>query len=75
MSSAFTQKVKNAGLAPSMGSIGSAHDTAMIESFWALMQVELLNRKRWKTRLDLATGIHEYIVRHNHSSRFSASTR
>jgi len=70
---AFTQKVKNAGLAPSMGSVGSAHDNAMVESFWARMQVELLNRKRWKTRIELATAIHDYIVIfHNKKRRHSA---
>lgn len=30
---AFNQKVTEAGLAPSMGSVGSAHDNAMMESF------------------------------------------
>lgn len=48
---AFTQKLAEAGLAPSMGSVGSAHDNAMMESFWARMQVELLNRRRWKARI------------------------
>ena len=31
------------------------------ESFWALMQVELLNRKRWNTRLESANAIFEYL--------------
>ena len=26
-----------------------------MESFWSSMQIELLNRKKWRTRLDLAT--------------------
>ena len=47
---AFSEKVRLAGLAPSMGAIGSPYDNAVIESFWARMQVELLNRKRWRTR-------------------------
>ncbi|MBI2691128.1 MAG: transposase [Solirubrobacterales bacterium] len=68
-----SHKVKNAGLAPSMGSVGSAHDNAMMESFWARMQVELLNRKRWKTRIELATAIHDYIeLFHNTKRRHSA---
>ncbi len=25
-----------------------------MESFWARMQVELLNRRRWRTRIELA---------------------
>lgn len=70
---AFSRKVKEAGLAPSMGSVGSAYDNAMMESFWGRMQVELLNRKRWKTRIELANQIHDYIevfhnIRRRHSS-------
>lgn len=33
----------------------------MVESFWARMQVELLNRRRWSTRVELANAIFEYI--------------
>ena len=70
---AFSQKVKAAGIAPSMGAVGSAYDNAMIESFWGRMQVELLNRKRWKTRIELATAIHNYIeLFHNTRRRHSA---
>ena len=29
----------------------------MIESFWSRMQVELLDRKKWKTRIELASTI------------------
>ena len=70
---AFSQKVKQAGLAPSMGSVGSAYDNAMMESFWGRMQVELLNRKRWKTRVELANSIHDYIeLFHNTRRRHSS---
>jgi hypothetical protein len=44
-----------------MGAVGSAYDNALMESFWGRMQVELLNRKKWKTRIELATAIHDYI--------------
>ena len=42
---AFSQNVRDAGLAPSMGAVGSPYDNAMVESFWGRMQVELLNRQ------------------------------
>lgn len=51
---AFTQHIKDAGLVASMGSIGDCYDNAVIESFWGRMQTELLNRQRWKTRLEPA---------------------
>lgn len=54
---AFSIKVRDAGLAPSMGAVGTPHDNAMVESFWGRMQVELLNRKRWQTRIELAAAI------------------
>jgi putative transposase len=70
---AFSQKVRDAGLAPSMGAVGAPSDNAMVESFWGRMQVELLNRQRWKTRIELATAIHDYIERfHNTRRRHSA---
>ncbi len=53
--------------------VGSAYDNAMMESFWGRMQVELLDRKRWKTRIDLANSIHDYIeLFHNTRCRHSS---
>lgn len=70
---AFSQKIRDAGLAPSVGAVGAPYDNAMVESFWARMQVELLNRKRWKTRIELASAIHDYIETwHNTRRRHSA---
>jgi len=70
---AFSQKVRNAGIAPSMGAVGTPADNAMIESFWGRMQVELFNRRRWKTRIELANAIHDYIeLWHNTKRRHSA---
>jgi putative transposase len=31
----------------------------MIESFWSRMQAELLDRQRWRTRIELANAIYE----------------
>src|SRR5215207_6646368 len=70
---AFTQLAKDAGLLPSMGTIGDAYDNAVIESFWARMQTELLDRRRWKTRVELANAIFEYLeIFHNRQRRHSA---
>jgi transposase InsO family protein len=56
-----------------MGTISDGYDNAMIESFWGTMQVELLNRKKWRTRLELANAIFEYIEGYyNRSRRHSA---
>ena len=68
---AFTDKVRRAGLMPSFGSVGDAFD-AMMESFWSTMQIELLDRKRWKTRVELSNAIFEFIeVFYNRRRRHS----
>jgi putative transposase len=70
---AFTERARQSGLVPSMGSIGDCYDNAMIEAFWSRMQVELLNTRRWKTRLELANAIFEYIeIFHNRRRRHSS---
>jgi putative transposase len=70
---AFTRRAKESGLVPSMGTIGDCYDNAVIESFWGRMQTELLNRRRWKTRIELASAIFEYLeVFHNRQRRHSA---
>ena len=70
---AFTQRAKESGLLPSMGTIGDAYDNAVIESFLARMQTELLDRQRWTTRLELANAIFEYLeIFHNRQRRHSS---
>ena len=69
----FTQRAIDSGLVPSMGSVGDCYDNAMIESFWSRMQVELLDRKRWNTRIELANAIFEYLeIFHNRKRRHSS---
>ncbi len=56
-----------------MSSVGDCYDDAVIESFWSRMQVELLDRKRWRTRFELANMIFEYLeIFHNRQRRHSA---
>lgn len=69
----FTERVRQAGLAPSMGAVGCAYDNAVIESFWARMQTELLDRKKWRTRVELANAIFDYLeIFHNRQRRHSS---
>lgn len=69
---AFTERIRTAGLAPSFGSVGDGLDNAMMESFWSTMQIELLNRKKWKTRTELANAIFDYIeIFYNRQRRHS----
>jgi transposase InsO family protein len=57
---------------PSFGTVGDGLDNAMMESFWSSMQIELLNRKRWKTRVELSNAMFDYIeIFYNRQRRHS----
>lgn len=44
-----------------MGTVGDALDNAVAESFFATLQVELLDQQQWQTRQQLITAIFDYI--------------
>jgi len=46
---------------------------ALMESFWSRVQVELLDRPAWHTRVELATALFEYLeIFHNRQRRHSS---
>ena len=56
-----------------MGTVGDCYDNAPMESFWGSMQIELLNRQSWRTNLQLAVGMADYIENfYNTARRHSA---
>jgi len=57
----------------SMGRVGSAADNAAMESFFALLQKNVLNRHRWTTRDDLRIAIITWIERTYHRRRRQAA--
>ena len=57
----FGSRLRHAGLLGSMGAVASAYDNAMAESFFGSMQIELLDRRTWTTRAELAAAIFEWI--------------
>jgi transposase InsO family protein len=69
----FTQSLKHHQLLGSMGTIGDCFDNAPMESFWGSMQIELLNRKRWVTFVELATAMADYIENFYNPSRRHSS--
>jgi putative transposase len=58
---AFTENVRRLGLLGSMGTVGDCYDNAPMESFWGSMQIELLNRQKWFTVVELSTAMADYI--------------
>ena len=58
---AFGERCKQAGVRPSMGSVGDCFDNAMCESFFATLECELLNRQRFKTQVEARMAVFDFI--------------
>ncbi len=58
---AFTENLRRRELIGSMGTTGDCYDNAPMESFWGSMQIELLNRQKWKTIAQLSEAIADWI--------------
>jgi transposase InsO family protein len=53
----------------SMGRVASAGDNAAMESFWSLLQTNVLNQQRWRTRQELRLAIVVWIEKKYHRQR------
>ena len=58
---AFGLRCREAGVRPSMGSVGDAYDNALCESFFATLECELLDRERFRTQADARLAIFDFI--------------
>jgi putative transposase len=58
---AFGGRCREAGVRPSMGSVGDAYDNAMCESFFATLECELLARRRFTSQAEARMAIFSYI--------------
>lgn len=59
----YVEELAHAGLVGSMGRVGACGDNAAMESFFALLQRNVLDAKRWKTRDELRHAIATWIER------------
>ena len=62
-------ELHRAGLVGSMGRVGAAGDNAAMESFFALLQKNVLNTRPWATRQELRLAIVTWIERTYHRRR------
>ena len=60
-STAFTRRCDDAGIRPSMGSVGDAYDNAMAESFFATLECELIDRFRFKNPDEAKGAVFSYV--------------
>ena len=58
---AFGLRCKEAGVRPSMGSVGDAYDNAMCESFFATLECELLDRRKFRTKAEARMAVFQFI--------------
>lgn len=58
---AFGNRCRDAGVRPSMGSVGECFDNAMAENFFTKLVCELLDRRIFKTQDEARLAIFQYI--------------
>lgn len=58
---AFGNRCKEAGVRPSTGSVGGAYDNAMCESFFATLECELLDRRRFQSHTEARMAVFHFI--------------
>jgi transposase InsO family protein len=68
-SHAYVAELRRARLRGSMGRVGACADNAAMESFFSLLQKNVLNRQRWETREELRLAIVVWIEKTYHRRR------
>ncbi len=58
---AFGLRCKEAGVRPSTGSVGDCYDNAMCESFFATLECELLDRRRFRNQAEAKMAVFDFI--------------
>jgi Transposase and inactivated derivatives len=58
---AFGQRCKEAGVRPSMGSVGDCYDNAMCESFFATLECELIEQQTFTEKTEARLSVFSFI--------------
>lgn len=58
---AFGMRCREMGVRPSMGSVGDCFDNAMAESFFATLECELIDRRRFKSQAEAEIAVFDFI--------------
>ena len=66
---AFGNRCKEAGVRPSTGSVGDAYDNAMCESFFATLECELIDRRRFRSHSEARMAVFQFIESFYNPSR------
>ena len=65
----MARELRRHSIVGSMGRVGAEGDNAAMESFWSLLQTNVLNQQRWGTRQELRLAIVVWIERKYHRQR------
>ena len=59
----FTQRLVDAGIAPSTGSVGDSFDNALAENLWSTLKIELIHwpATTFATRAEAQSALFRYI--------------
>ncbi len=58
---AFGTRCREAGVRPSMGSVGDPYDNALCEAFFATLECELIDRRRFRTQAEARMAVFDFI--------------
>jgi len=69
----YTERLAQAGIEPSVGSVGDSYDNAMAESFFATLKTERIHRRSYRTRTEAINDVFTWIesrynLRRRHST-------
>jgi putative transposase len=62
----YTERLAEAGIEPSVGSVGDSFDNALAETINGLYKAEVIHRKRWRSRADVELATLEWVDWYNH---------
>lgn len=70
---ALGRRLRESGIAASMGSVGDCYDNALAESFFATLETELIDRSDWASPSEAKAAVFDYIeVFYNRIRRHSS---
>ena len=58
---AFGNRCREAGVRPSMGSVGDCYDNALCESFFATLECELIDQSQFRSQAEARIAVFEFI--------------
>ena len=63
----YTERLAQAGIEPSVGSVGDSYDNALAETINGLYKAELIHRRSWKSLQDVELATLEWVDWFNHT--------